>query len=298
MRIADALSPRSCWLFVPALLLTLVIAVGAVEDKPSKKAAAKDEPAAGATADESAAPFESPTPGDKSSEGKSKKSKSSKKKVDKDKSDAKVADANKASEESDKDTPDDKKSDKKKTSKKSNKDKSDKKAAKSTSAKGKSKSSKDKTDKIDHSGDGRVYDKSAGLSLVPPAGWQRATAKQNDRLRFFAPTEEVAQTGMFVTVTKDDGVAFDKFVESLKEQMPRILQGWKLTSEGAVELEGRPAYFIASSFQVQDSEPHQLQYFLRGDAGNFYTVTFTTDKGSYSKFKKAFQDCAKTVRCD
>lgn len=44
--------------------------------------------------------------------------------------------------------------------------------------------------KIDHSGDGRVYDKQAGLSLVPPEGWQRATATQSDRLRFFAPQSE------------------------------------------------------------------------------------------------------------
>lgn len=103
---------------------------------------------------------------------------------------------------------------------------------------------------------------------------------------------------MFASVTKDDGVAYEDLAATLKEQLPRTLQGWKSTAEGPIELEGRAAYFVASAFRVQNNDTQQLQYFLRGDSANFYTVTFTTDKGSFSKFKKVFQDCAKTIRCD
>ena len=162
--------------------------------------------------------------------------------------------------------------------------------------------------KTDHSGEGRGYDKQAGLSLVPPEGWQRATATQTDRLRFFAPQPEPAQSeppqsepsqaAMFVTVTKDDGTDYEKLAAIVKDHLPRLLQGWKLTSEGPLEVEGRPAYFVGSTFRVQNGETQQLQYFLRGDAGNFYTVTFTSDKGSFAKLKKSFQDCAKSIRCD
>jgi hypothetical protein len=152
--------------------------------------------------------------------------------------------------------------------------------------------------KIDHAGEGRVHDKQAGLSLVPPEGWQRATATQSERLRFFAPPQEARETGLVVSVSKDDGADLEGLAATLKQHPPRTLPGWKATAEGAVEIEGRSAYFVASSFRVQNLDLQQLQYFLRGDAGNFYTVTFTTDKGSFSKLRKVFQDCAKTVRCD
>ena len=128
---------------------------------------------------------------------------------------------------------------------------------------------------------------------MPPEGWQRTPASQNDRLRFFDPRDEASQTGMFVTVAKDDAVEYPKFVERIKQALPRIVEGWKLTDEGSVELQGRPAYFVASTFRFQNKDAQQLQYFIRGDVGNFYVVTFTSDKATYSKSKKAFQDCAK-----
>jgi hypothetical protein len=194
-----------------------------------------------------------------------------------------------ADESSDEEMPDEEKPTKKRPAKS---------AAKDKAGKSKKEDAKKETTKVDHTGDGRVYEKSIAASIVPPEGWTRGPAAPNTKLSFFAPEAAKLHANMNLTVSKDDGIEYEKVVEGIKVELPQVLAGWKLTGRGKAKLQGRPAYYCTSTFRVQDSDAQQLQYFVRGDTGIFYCLTFTADKESFPELKQEFQDCAKTFRCD
>jgi len=150
----------------------------------------------------------------------------------------------------------------------------------------------------DHTGPGRVYDAALGISLVPPAGWRRAEPDKSYPLRFFEPKTKKLRASVSVSSSDGNDMPLKKMSQVAKLEMPLEIKGWKFVGEGFTKLQGRPAYFVIGTLRLHDVDAQQMQYVLRGDSGKLYTITFSAPKQTFASFRKSFEDCAKSVRCD
>lgn len=153
---------------------------------------------------------------------------------------------------------------------------------------------------VDHTGEGRIYDKELGISLVPPEGWEKTNPPDRSVKMLYMGKAKNGMPCSFNVVIEDDDpdVPLESLDKVMKEEMPKILPNWKLIRSGTTTLSGRPAFFSVSTMSYQGVDIKQFQVILRGDQKKRYNVTYSTTLDTYDELERILRNSAKTIRVD
>jgi hypothetical protein len=152
-----------------------------------------------------------------------------------------------------------------------------------------------------HTDPGRFYDKANGFSLVPPAGWTRTDKPAGEYfVLFMAPAPATGfRTNLNVIAKTTTGN------ESVQDTLPKVKKGlaaafkdFKAVDEGKLEINGRKAAFLCSTFTLGNIAVENLQYFIDGGNKKKYTITFTAAQSSFAAARPTFEKCALTAVTD
>jgi hypothetical protein len=154
-----------------------------------------------------------------------------------------------------------------------------------------------------HTGEGRVYKKTNGFSIIPPKGWVTVDAPGSNAFLFYTgPNVDGLSPNFNVRSVPDDGTPVEKMGASVKAGYASKFKQWKLADEGFMTIDGKKAYFISFQCPQRVGDREMLiqtrQYAMRGNNKKLYILTFTTVPKRFDELKKSFDEAAQTVQTD
>jgi hypothetical protein len=145
--------------------------------------------------------------------------------------------------------------------------------------------------------DGRVVDKVAGVSIVPPAGWTFEKSAPPIYLMYMGPAKNNYRTNMNVCLGSDEGETFEQVSKQIREESPKQFKDWVLASQKVVQMNGQDVYRFSAAFRVSPIIVlRNVQYVMRGGKEGSCVLTFTTLIEEFDKLEKQFDATAATLR--
>jgi hypothetical protein len=149
-----------------------------------------------------------------------------------------------------------------------------------------------------HTGEGRVYSKENGFSIIPPKNWNKvANSNGGSFMAFVGPNN----ANFNVRDGRDDGTPTEQIGASVKAVYPSQFKQWKLADEGFITIDGKKSYYISSQFVApsgQQGPIQMIQYFIRGNNQKVYVLSFGVSITRFDELKKLFNETATTAQTD
>lgn len=142
----------------------------------------------------------------------------------------------------------------------------------------------------------RVTDKATGFSIVPPSGWESGDAGEDSIFVYLGEAVDGFRPNFNVNVSEDDGISMKDIGKHLKPEYAKAFPNWELADEGTLTINGLPAYFISSRFEMEGYVMQNIQYFVRGKNKQFFVLTFTALGDQYAEYESVFKQTAATVQ--
>lgn len=139
-----------------------------------------------------------------------------------------------------------------------------------------------------------------GFSLIPPAGWNRSTAKKSKYIMVYkAKPKNKFSINLNVSANPDKGVVIKSIGPVLKKQFAKQFKKWKLGEEGYMTVDGQKAYYLSSKFSMSGFDIQNLQLLVKNPKRKlFYIATFTSRAADYKANRAKFMQALKTIRFD
>ena len=156
---------------------------------------------------------------------------------------------------------------------------------------------------LGHSGEGRIYNKDAGFSIVPPKGWEEGKASNDAFLVFQGPKTEGFGTTLNVRFVRfDEPEQLEAVAAGVKAALAKQFKEYKCIDESPVTIDGKKAYSICHQCLIQakdqDVDTKMLQYLIIGNNKRLYILTFGSAANAFDPLRKTFELSALTSRTD
>ena len=153
---------------------------------------------------------------------------------------------------------------------------------------------------VKHQGNGRLYDKEPGFSIVALQGWARI---KNADAAFMTIKDPKSETNVFnVRSIKFNDTPLDKIAPAIKAGLAQKVKDWKFVDESNPTLDGKKCYCLVGKYpQTLNNttvELESVQYLIPTTRGVAFVATFTTRSNVFEQNKKAFQVSAESIRVD
>jgi hypothetical protein len=152
-----------------------------------------------------------------------------------------------------------------------------------------------------HRGEGRIYEKEARISFLPPKDWEQLKDEEGVVLVFRGPESQGSVT-MNVKVQKGPPLSIEKMAPDIRKTVPAGVEGWKRLEDGFTEIDKRKAFYIDGKFTLNTVDPalemKLRQYYFFGRERRIYVATFTGRADKFEAARKAIEQAAKSFRVD
>jgi hypothetical protein len=149
-----------------------------------------------------------------------------------------------------------------------------------------------------HAGKNRVYDAGAGFSIAVPGGYRNAGASGDHFMNFQGPSEGDFAVNFNVTRCFAGPGDIDSSGPRIKSVLTCLLRDYVCLEEGNDRIDGRECYWTSGLFTWGSRRLRNLQYFLRGNNGTVYVITFASPEASFPSYRTIFESTAATARVD
>lgn len=152
-----------------------------------------------------------------------------------------------------------------------------------------------------HRGEGRIYEKEAGISFLPPKDWEQLKDEEGVVLVFRGPESQGSVT-MNVKFQKGPPLSIEKMAPDLRKAAPAGVEKWKRLEDGFTEIDKRKAFYIDGKFILNTVDPplemKLRQYYLVGRERRVYVATFAVPAAKFDAARKSIEEAAKSFRVD
>ncbi len=154
---------------------------------------------------------------------------------------------------------------------------------------------------VRHEGRGRMYNREASFSMIPPTGWQEA---KHSGAAFFLFNQPAAEGGATVQVrlVNPGPVDFEKYAAKVRADQAQQFKDWKLLDESFPTIDGKKAYLIASRFAfangANDLQMASLMYFIAGGTTGNYVVAFSAKEQDLAAVRDSMEKAANSIQID
>jgi hypothetical protein len=154
-----------------------------------------------------------------------------------------------------------------------------------------------------HSGEGRVYNKEAGFSFVPPKGWEEGKASGDAFLVFQGPKADGFGTTLNIRFVKyDESAQLEVIVAAVKAALAKQFKEYQCIDESPVTIDGKKAYCICHQCLIQGKDQivdtKMLQYLIVGNNNRLYILSFGAAATAFDPLRKTFEQSGLTSRTD
>ena len=143
---------------------------------------------------------------------------------------------------------------------------------------------------------GRVTDKQTGFSIIPPSGWEAGETGDSSLFVYLGEAVDGFRANFNVNVSEDDGIPMKEIGKHIKPEYTKAFPNWELADEGNSTINGLPAYYISSRFEMEGYVMQNIQYFVRGKNKQFFVLTFTALGDQYADYEDIFKQTASTIQ--
>jgi hypothetical protein len=149
-----------------------------------------------------------------------------------------------------------------------------------------------------HCQPGRARCDGHAFSIVPPPGYQPHEPWPMQFMSYRAYGDAIYDPNFSVMSERSDGAAIDDAPRRARLRLPWVLSGYRPLEQGETTIDGKRACWLSGSFLWQGHLVRNLQYFIPGQGGAVYIVTFASLADSFARNRPLFESSAATARAD
>jgi hypothetical protein len=151
-----------------------------------------------------------------------------------------------------------------------------------------------------HQGEGRIYEKKIGVSIVPPKGWEQGKNTSGAYLLFRGPADD-RSPNFNITTFATNGVPIQQIGQNMSKVTAKSIPSWQSAGEELVQVDGKKGYMVTGKYERDEgnrtAKMQTLTYYIQGN-GRGYVLSFLIDQSKFEDLKPSLEEMVKSFRGD